>query len=181
MQLKFIEVNVSIGIKINDYKGDLKMNYWQISDGDGKTNLKDIFIDLNVALIGPGDVGNYFDKKNEYENMGRDGDLVGVLAEKVQVGDIFVLKHVKNPNTQTWQILAVGEVVGEYRYESIFSNVGIYGWDVQHCRRVNWKVPDQEILVKNGGMGIRIQRLDDTNSMKIKAEELWLSLPFYHK
>lgn len=157
------------------------MNYWQISDGDGNTNLKEVFIDLNVALIGPGGLGNYFDKKSEYENMGRDGDLVGVLAEKVQVGDIFVLKHIKNPNTQTWQILAVGEVVGEYRYESIFSDVGITGWDIQHCRRVKWKVPENEILVNNGGAPIRIQRLDDVNPMKLKAEELWAALPFNHK
>ncbi|MBC3887979.1 hypothetical protein GH810_06610 [Acetobacterium paludosum] len=154
------------------------MNYWQISDGNGETNLRDVFIDLNVALMGPGELGDYFDHKNEYENMGH-GNKIGTFAEKVQIGDIFVLKHMKS-KMKTWQILAVGEVVGEYQYEPIFGNVGAYGWDVQHCRRVNWKVPDEEIIV-TGGAKPKIQILKDSNAMKGKAMELWDKLLFNYK
>ena len=31
------------------------MNYWQISAEIGNTNLIDIFFDLGVAIVGPGD------------------------------------------------------------------------------------------------------------------------------
>lgn len=39
------------------------MNYWQIAAGDGTTDYTDIFLKLNVALIGPGNNGDYFDNK----------------------------------------------------------------------------------------------------------------------
>ncbi|MCM8710820.1 hypothetical protein M2651_07240 [Clostridium sp. SYSU_GA19001] len=152
------------------------MNYWQISAGDGDTNLVDIFIKLNVALIGPGAEGDYFDNKNEYEKMGRDGDLVKVFAEEVQIGDRFILKHIKNPNTQTWKILAVGEVISPYRFEPIFDKVDSYSWDVQHCRRVKWYVPKDEVLVDKGGAPIRIQKLGENNPMRKRGEELFNEL-----
>lgn len=39
------------------------MTYWQIAAGDGTVDLVDIFLKLIVALIGPGNEGDYFDNK----------------------------------------------------------------------------------------------------------------------
>lgn len=148
------------------------MQYWQIGIGDGQVDMVDIFIKLNVALIGPGRSGDYYDNKEKYEDT-HDGHLVQKFAEEVQVGDVLVLKHIINPQTKLWRIYAVGKVVGPYRYEPIFDSVDENGWDVQHCRRVMWKdVRDQNITVDFGGAPIRLQRLSDENPLKLKAEEL---------
>ena len=148
------------------------MQYWQIGIGDGQVDMVDIFIKLNVALIGPGRQGDYYDNKEKYINT-NDGHLVQKFAEEVHIGDVFVLKHIINPQTKLWKIYAVGEVVGPYRYEPIFDSVDEKEWDVQHCHRVIWKdVRDKNITVDFGGAPIRFQRLSDNNPLKLKAEEL---------
>lgn len=148
------------------------MNYWQIAAGDGTVDMVDIFLKLNIALIGPGNEGDYFDNKSTYDNMGRDGDLVRVFAQDVQVGDVFVLKHIDNSQKKTWHVIAVGKVVGPYRYEPIFDKVDCYKWDVQHCRRVIWKVPQEKVIVEMGGAPIRIQRISDDNPLKEAADKI---------
>ncbi|MGR6018863.1 hypothetical protein ACT7CU_11060 [Bacillus paranthracis] len=37
--------------------------YWQIAAGDGSIDLPKIFTELNVALLGPGQFGDFFDNK----------------------------------------------------------------------------------------------------------------------
>ena len=148
------------------------MTYWQIAAGDGTVDLVDIFLKLNVALIGPGNEGDYFDNKATYDNMGRDGDLVRAFAQDVQIGDILILKHLENPHTKTWNVIAVGRVVGPYRYEPLFDKVDCYKWDVQHCRRVIWTQPDSKVIVKGGGAPIRIQRVNETNPLKEAANKI---------
>lgn len=147
------------------------MQYWQIGTGDGQVNMVDIFLKLKLALIGPGRNGDYFDNQQAYRNL-VDGQLIKRFAEEVQIGDIFVLKHIINPHLKTWRIFAVGEVAGPYRYEPIFDRVDQYEWDVQHCRRVLWKIPKQEIAVKNGGAPIRFQKMDEDNPLSMKAMEI---------
>lgn len=147
------------------------MQYWQIGIGDGQVDMVELFLKLNVALLGPGKNGDYFDNRYAYDHM-PDGHLVKKFADEIQIGDILVLKHIANPQTKTWIIYAVGEVVGPYRYEPIFDCVDRSGWDVQHCRRVKWKIPVDRTIVTMGGAPIRLQRLDDDNPMKIKAEEV---------
>ena len=148
------------------------MNYWQISAGDGTTDMLDIFMKLNVALIGPGRNGDYFDNYEKYDKMGTDGDLVRRFAKEIQIGDILVLKHIKHPINKTWNILAVGEVIGPYRFEPIFDKVDYDEWDVQHCRRVKWHIPEEEVIVQNGGAPIRLQKLGEDNPLKTKAVEI---------
>jgi predicted Mrr-cat superfamily restriction endonuclease len=148
------------------------LNYWQISAGDGQVDLVDIFLKLNVALLGPGRYGDYFDNRASYVELS-DGHLIKKFAEDVQVGDVFVLKHIVDPNRKTWHIIAVGEVVGPYRYEPIFNSVDSNEWDVQHCRRVVWWEPKETLIVQGGGAPIRLQRLGDQNPLKIKADEIF--------
>ena len=148
------------------------MTYWQIASGDGQVDLTDIFLKLNVVLIGPGNHGDFFDHKRDYENLS-DGHLVRIFAEEVEIGDILILKRMVNPNAREWKILAIGEVKGAYRYEPIFENVDIDQWQMQHCRRVKWIfIPTTDIVVQGGGAPIRIQRLEDNNPLKIKAVQL---------
>lgn len=148
------------------------MNYWQISAGDGQVDLVDIFIKLNVALLGPGRYGDYFDNKGKYEDIS-DGHLIKKFAEDVQIGDVFVLKHIKDPHKKTWHVIAVGEVVSPYRYEPIFDSVDSSEWDVQHCRRVIWWVPKDELIVEGGGAPIRIQRLSEENPLRKVADDIF--------
>ncbi len=148
------------------------MQYWQIGTGDGQVDMVDIFIKLKLALIGPGREGDYFDNKHAYMNMGIDGQIVQRFAEDVQIGDIFVLKHILNSQKKTWKVFAVGEVVGPYRYEPIFDKVDCYEWDVQHCRRVLWKVPKNETISDHGGAPIRLQRIEQDNPLSKIASQI---------
>lgn len=147
------------------------MNYWQIAAGNGQIDLTGILQNLNVALLGPGRYGDYFDNKSRYEKIS-DGHLIKRFAEEVQIGDIFVLKHIENPHKKIWHIMAVGEVKSPYRYEPIFDSVDSRGWDMQHCRRVAWRVPKRKVTIEGGGAPIRIQRLSEENPLRKKADEI---------
>lgn len=147
------------------------MAYWQIASGDGTVDLEQVFIKLNIALIGPGNLGDYFDHRNEYLNLS-DGYLVRAFCEEIVVGDILILKRMVNPHTSEWDIKAVGKVVGQYRYEPIFESVDVSDWEMQHCRRVQWIVPSLPIRVTGGGAPVRIQRCNEDNPLVIKAQEL---------
>jgi hypothetical protein len=91
----------------------------------------------------------------------------------VQVEDVFVLKHIIDPNKKTWHVIAVGEVVSPYRYEPIFNSVDSNEWDVQHCRRVIWWIPKQKVIVQGGGAPIRIQRISEQNPLKKAADDIF--------
>lgn len=147
------------------------MEYWQIASGDGTVDLEAVFLKLNVALLGPGHLGDFFDHRDEYQAL-TDGHLVRAFAEEVSVDDVFILKRMVNPHTQEWEIKAVGRVVSPYRYEPIFKSVDVSKWDMQHCRRLNWTVPSQQTIVTGGGAPIRIQRAEDDNPLVVKAREL---------
>lgn len=147
------------------------MAFWQIASGDGTVDLETIFIKLNVALIGPGDLGDYFDHRAEYLALA-DGYLVRAFCEEVAVEDTFILKRMVNPRTAEWDIKAVGKVIGAYRHEPIFESVDVSRWQMQHCRRVHWTVPAQPIRVTGGGAPVRIQRCADDNELVAKAREL---------
>lgn len=148
------------------------MQYWQIAPGDGNVDMVDIFFKLKVALIGPGREGDYFDNKSKYDKMENDGPFVRRFAEEVQIGDIFVLKRIIHPQNKIWRVFAVGEVAGPYRYEPIFDKVDCYEWDVQHCRRVLWRIPKKELTVQYGGAPNRLQRLDVDNPLRKEADKV---------
>ncbi|WP_083274078.1 hypothetical protein [Exiguobacterium aurantiacum] len=72
--------------------------YWQIAAGNGEVDLEELFLKLNVALIGPGRLGEYFENRTTYDQL-PDGHLVKKFASEVQVGDVLVLKRLVNPHT----------------------------------------------------------------------------------
>ncbi len=151
-------------------------NFWQIGKGDNNANvdLEDIFCNLNIALIGPGKIGNYFDYKDEYKQQLNSKDLqfINDFCEKVQLDDVFVLRESVGQNE--WHIIAIGKVLSPYRYEPIFSYVDKGMWDVQHCRRVLWhEIPiEMRTVISGGGIIGRISNMRQDNILRKEAERL---------
>ena len=58
------------------------------------------------------------------------------FAERIAEGDIVGLKR---PTRDGLQVIAVGQVEAAYEYADVFGDVD--GWDLQHTRRISWRVP----------------------------------------
>jgi len=106
---------------------------WQVSGGPASRTYTDTFIKYGVALIGPGDAGEW--------RLGRsdddfDGSYVRRFASEVASGDIILLRAGQST------VHAIGLIDGDYQYLPQFDDVN--GWDLQHARRVRWcKLPDE--------------------------------------
>ena len=120
------------------------MTIWQVAAGDGSRDYADVFLKFGVILLGPGSEGDYFSNKDIYNNpeSGCYCPFVRTFAEELAQGDLVVLKR---PVSSQWEIVAVGEVMSDYSYEDAFSDVD--GWDLQHCRRIEWKKPISQTIV----------------------------------
>ena len=111
------------------------MNVWQIAAGDSGRNYTDLFLDYDLMLIGPGDPGPF--DWNLYQGGGRKSAGAGIINQirafhdDVQKGDIVVLRfgHV---------VQALG-VIGEEGYEWSSTFDDVFGWNLQHSRRVIWQ------------------------------------------
>ena len=123
------------------------MNYWQVAAGDGERDYSGVFIKFGVMLVGPGNPGNYFENKDTYKKH-HWGSQVKAFAEQVRDGDIVVLKR---PSRKQWQVLAVGKVKGEYQYLPVFDDVE--GWNLQHCRLVEWFLPKDKKIISGLARG----------------------------
>jgi len=100
---------------------------WQISGGPLDRSYADIFLKYSVALIGPGDAGQWNPERDDKEF---EGGFVRRFADEVQKDDVCLLR------TGLSTIRAVGLVASEYLYLPQFDDVN--GWDLQHARRVRW-------------------------------------------
>ncbi len=123
------------------------MKYWQVAAGDGKRDYTEVFLKYGVMLIGPGDPGEYFQNQEYYLNEYYLNDIT-VFSEQVEEGDVVVLKK---PHGSKWEIVAIGIVKGEYDYLPVFDDVE--GWDLQHCRYVEWRRPKQPIRIQGLARG----------------------------
>lgn len=111
------------------------MNYavWQVGVAHGSRACADVFLKYGVALIGPGDAGEWKPGRHDDE-FG--GSSVRWFASEVQLQDVFLLR------TGISTICAVGRVASEYLYLHQFDDV--CGCDLQHARRVRWfKLPEE--------------------------------------
>lgn len=152
------------------------MKFWQIASGDGNVDLLEIFLKVKIALIGPGTHGDYFDNITNYRKL-PDGKIIKWFCEDVKIGDIFILKHVVNPHQPpTWEIKAVGKVLSPYRHEPIFRDCDFSGWDMQHCRRIDWKTPSTQLIVQGGGAPIRFQRIEVNNPLVTASKKAFPGL-----
>lgn len=120
------------------------MTIWQVAAGDGSRDYADVFLKFGVILVGPGSAGDYYSDKDTYNNPDSPFycPFIRTLAEEITKGDLVVLKR---PSSSQWEIVAVGEVISDYSYENAFCDVD--GWDLQHCRKIQWTEPISRTIV----------------------------------
>jgi hypothetical protein len=95
-----------------------------------------VLLKCGVALIGPGDAGQWTAERDDGEF---EGGFVRRFASEIAPGDSVILR------TRISAITAVGLVVGEYQYSNAFDDVN--GWNLQHFRRVRWsRLPEAHVF-----------------------------------
>ncbi len=104
---------------------------WQVSAGNGKnTHYAKQCLQQDVVIFGPGRYGGWPDCEVPMRAAGWTATKAGIIkrfAEEIKHGDIIVLR------VGTQKVYGVGEVVGNYDWSELFSDV--QGWDF---RRVRW-------------------------------------------
>src|SRR4051794_1227284 len=98
-------------------------NVWQIGGGPKERDYAEEFLKFGVALIGPGNPGEW---KVERPDSDFNGSAVRLFAQLPQKDHDFILLRSGRST-----ILAVGLVASDYRYEPAFDDV--HGWDLQHA------------------------------------------------
>jgi len=146
------------------------MNIWQVAAGDGERNYWDVFRQFGVMLIGPGTVsGDYRKNKDAYNNPDNRTTYhpaMRLFADEAAEKDLVVLKR---PRGTKWEAVAVGKINSGYSFEPVFSDVE--GFQLQHCRHVEWKQPTRETLIRGLGRG----RFSHVNNERAReaVERLW--------
>ena len=115
------------------------MQFWQVAAGDGTRDYATVFTRFGVLLTGPGTDGPYDARDRPYQRW----SFVRKTAEVLQDGDLVALKRASG---KRWQILAVGQVVGDYEWVENFEDVD--GWDLQHARRIAWRLPSSPTFAR---------------------------------
>ena len=100
---------------------------WQVSAGPTKRRYSHVLLQHGVALIGPGNTGPW---RPERGDDAFDGSTIRRFASEARLGDAVVMR------VGTSGITAVGLFAGDYEHLPQFDDV--YGWDLQHARRVRW-------------------------------------------
>lgn len=113
----------------------LSPQVWQIACGEKGRRYQRLFLDHDVMFLGPGRFGAYspslYDANPEAQSEG-DGKITYIrqFATEVRPGDLVLLRS-------GYKVLSIGVVDSEYFYSTAFDDV--YGWDLEHCRRVIWQ------------------------------------------
>lgn len=105
---------------------------WQVAAGLKERNYVDALIEWDVAVIGPGEYGNWPACSNDVQRF--DPGMVPIIrrfCEEMKAGDLLVLR------LGTDQVYAVGEVVDDMPlWVDDFGDVD--GWALQIVRRVRY-------------------------------------------
>ena len=141
---------------------DMTPKIWQVKAGDGGRDYWDVFLRFGVMLIGPGTkYGDYRLKQNKkayrkYYGAKKCRPLD--QFEKADEGDLVVLKCPKGETK--WAAVAVGKITSEYDFKSVFGDVE--GFQLQHCRQVDWRrTSDEPILGLGRGGGYFCRVIDE--------------------
>jgi len=124
---------------------------WQIASGAWGRNYADTFLHHDVMLMGPGNPGSF--DVERYSALIASGhvtkEYIGSLASfcrTAQEGDYVLLR-------QGHYVVALGTIANnEYHYLNAFDDV--WGWDIQHTRRVIWQDHLQTELEKIQKLGL---------------------------
>ncbi len=113
-------------------------NVWQMAAGDWARDYSQMLIDHDLMIMGPGEYGSLDDDLNSYEAAVEEGKInssrLGMLKRfhrKAQTGDMVLLRR-------GYRVVAIGMIHSMcYEWDERFDDV--YGWDLQHTRRVLWQ------------------------------------------
>ncbi len=109
------------------------MKVWQIATGEPGRDYSQLFFDYDVMIIGPsrnGDARSY----DYYDGIpNSSGSQVHSFANNPQPGDRVIMRFAR-------KVIGVGEIPQGDRYRYCFEQAFrcVYGWDLEHCRRVIW-------------------------------------------
>lgn len=144
------------------------MNVWQVAAGDGSRDYANTFLKFGVILVGPGSEGEYFGNEHIYDDLQHwaHRPFISTIAKQLKKEDLVILKK---PHGHQWEILAVGEVESDYIHSETFGDVD--GWDLQHCRKIKWKIPDTKTIIS----GLRRGTLFGVNNQTAidEARRIW--------
>ena len=124
------------------------MSFWQVAAGERSRDYSSVFLDFSVMLVGGGEPGSFHEHQDYYEGHRDWRTQVVHFAKTAEVGDMVILKR---PHGTMWEIVAVGRITGEYEYSELFDDVE--GWDLRHCRRVDWVRPQETVYIKGLARG----------------------------
>ncbi len=133
-------------------------NIWQIGSGEADRNYSKLFEDFDVMCIGPGDFGDIESNIAKYDESVKAGlltknkrDQLIRFKSNLKSGDIMLLR-------EGYRVVQIGVIPSDendskYFWDSTFDDV--YGWDLQHTRRVIWQAE-----LKN-----ELDRIQETNGL----------------
>jgi len=126
---------------------------WQVGGGMSGSPYDELLVKYGLALIGPGDPGKWTPERSESDF---DGSGVRRFATEPKIGDVVLLR------VGCDRVVAVGIIASEYQYLEQFDDV--HGWDLQHARRVRWRVLSSPHVFPNRVFGANPPRFSGVNS-----------------
>jgi len=154
---------------------DMTKIIWQIKAGDGERHYPEVFLDCGVMLLGPGTKwGDYHKHRKDYEN---EKDITPTIRRSLRqfadevnekAAELVVLKILAGGTK--WAAVAVGKITSEYDFKSAFSDVE--GFELQHCRRVDWRETATKTIPGLGRGGGPFCHVKNERARK-KVEQLW--------
>jgi hypothetical protein len=133
------------------------LTVWQIAAGEADRSYTDLFLNHDVMFMGPGRFGSY--DKIVYEPLERDGVIGKGIATQLRQfctevrGNDIILLRLGAQAKAIGLIRSWKGMYGEYCWTSTFDDV--FGWDLQHSRRVIWQhhlTDDLQKIQKNKGL-----------------------------
>lgn len=127
---------VSEGIKQVNPSMNTNPQVWQMAAGEEGRFYSDLFLKHDVMFLGPGDFGAY--EPEVYRHAVQNGaatkgivDNIASFHDNVKPGEIVLMRN-------GLKVVAIGIVADTgYEWNEAFDDV--YGWDLQHARRVIWQ------------------------------------------
>lgn len=116
---------------------------WQIASGDTGRDYSQLFLDYDVMLIGPGDLGKFeeTDYRSHLANKKIDKgqfDQIKRFCQQAQQGHHVLLRS-------GYYVKAIG-VIADAKPDWHNGFDDVYGWDLQHMRRVIWQTDLEDEL-----------------------------------
>lgn len=126
---------------------------WQVGGGSTRSPYDELFVNYGLALIGPGDAGRWTPERSDADF---DGIWVRRFATEPRIGDVVLLRVGSD------KVVAVGKIASEYQFLEQFDDVN--GWDLQHARRVRWRVLSSPQIFPSRVFGANTPRFSAVNS-----------------